>query len=166
MCLPLLAAVPALATLGAGAAGVGTAATIGGVSLSTIGAVGSLLGTGLSAISSVKQGQAQAASANYQAQMAERNAQIARQNSSMSAAAAEAQIAQQGMKDRAKFGAIKAAQAASGVDVNSGSAVDIQSSQAEMGELNAISLENCPYLINILVVNEMTFYEQIDSLVT
>lgn len=38
------------------------------------------------------------------------------------------------------MGAIKAAEAAGNVDVNSGSAVDVQSSAAALGELNAITI--------------------------
>ena len=46
------------------------------------------------------------------------------------------------LKAAERAGAIKAAQAASNVDVNSGSALDVRSSAAELGELNALTIRS------------------------
>lgn len=46
------------------------------------------------------------------------------------------------MKNAATAGSIKAAQAANGVDVNSGSNADVQASQRELGELDTETTEN------------------------
>ena len=72
--------------------------------------------------------------------MPQQNQQIALQNATAAGQAGEAQAAQAEQKTRAEVGAIKASSAASGVDVNSGSALDVQSSASELGELNAITI--------------------------
>lgn len=46
------------------------------------------------------------------------------------------------MKARATGGAIKAAEAANDIDVNSGSALDVQESQRRTGELDTLTTEN------------------------
>ena len=72
---------------------------------------------------------------NYNALMAQRNAQ-------MQAAQGEANLNIQNMKTRATAGAIAAQQGANGLDVNSGSNVDVKSSAAALGELNALTLKS------------------------
>ena len=73
---------------------------------------------GLKAIGSISGGYAAQAEANYQAQVADYNKKIASQVGSI-----EAENSM--MKTRAKAGAIKSGFAASGVDVNTGSAADV-----------------------------------------
>ncbi len=46
------------------------------------------------------------------------------------------------MKTRGQVGAIEASQAASNITVGSGSAVDVRSSAAEMGELDALTIRS------------------------
>lgn len=116
----------------------GASALAGGAS--TLGTIASIGGGLLGAIGSIAQGNASANAAEYQAKVAENNAQIARQNQEWSERSAITNEAAQGMKTRAQLGAIKAAQAASGVDVNTGSAVDVRSSAAELGQLDAINI--------------------------
>lgn len=96
----------------------------------------------LGAISSIKQGNAEAAAANYNAQVSANNAAIANKNAEYAGAEGEAAVQQQQLKTRAEVGAIKANQAAAGVDVNQGSPVDVRSSAAELGELNAITVRS------------------------
>lgn len=96
----------------------------------------------LSAIGSIQQGKQQAAAAKYNAQVQENNATIAKQNATFVAQEGAANTEREQMKTRATVGAIKAAQSANGVDVNTGSAVDVQSSAAELGELNAITVRS------------------------
>ena|SRR5581483_4640823 len=100
------------------------------------------LQTGMSMLGGMQQAQATAAADNFNAQVAAQNAKIARQQAVWITQAGEAQAAQQEMKTRATVGAIKAAEAASNIDVNSGSAVDVRSSAAELGQLDAITIRS------------------------
>lgn len=103
---------------------------------------GTIGGTAISAIGSEESGNAAAAASKYNSQVASENAQIATQNASMAGAAGEAQVGAEAQKTRSTVGAIKAAQAANGLDVNSGSAVDVRSSASELGELSAINIRS------------------------
>lgn len=94
------------------------------------------------AVGSYEQGQAQKQAYDYQAQVARNNAKIAQQNASWATQIGDTQAVNEGMKTRAQVGAIKAAQAASGIDVNTGSAVDVRSSASELGELNALTIRS------------------------
>ncbi len=130
---------PAIATsLGASAA---TAATLG-----TIGTVAS---TGMSVLGAIQnyQGakyQAKASSkANaYQAAVASNNAITARNNAALSAQEGAAQTEAAQLENRARVGAIKTNQGASGVDLNSESATDVRSSAAQTGQLSAINIRS------------------------
>lgn len=91
--------------------------------------------TAVQTIGSIEQGKAQAAAAKY-------NAQIATQNSAWSAAEGEQNAGVAGLKTQEQSGKIKVAQAANNIDVNSGSAVAVQKSQAEMGMLNEMNIRS------------------------
>ncbi len=106
------------------------ASVIGGVSLAS------------SALGSIAQGRAASQSAKYNAQIQQNNAQIAEQNSRLASEEGAANAAAASQKTRAEVGGIKAAQAANNLDVNKGSAVDVRSSAAELGELNAITIRS------------------------
>jgi hypothetical protein len=95
-----------------------------------------VIGAGVSAYGTMEAGQAQAAAANYQAQVQRNNAIIAEQNAQYAEKAGQVQAGTQSLKSAAAGGKIKAAQAASGVDVNTGSAVDVQEAQREGGKLD------------------------------
>lgn len=82
------------------------------------------------------------AEANYQAQVAANNATIARQNAAYASAAGSEQATEESLKGAAVGGRIKASQAANGIDVNSGSAVDVQVSQREASKLDTLNVEN------------------------
>lgn len=86
------------------------------------GAIGSLFG-----------GSAQSNMYKYQAGIAAMNAQIAQQNANYDLAVGEVQAQQSGMKTRAVIGATRAQQGASGLDVNTGTAVQVRASEAELG---------------------------------
>lgn len=96
-----------------------------------------VLGAASGAAGSIESGFAQANSANYQAAVARNNAQIAHQNALYSAGASSAQIQQQEEKGAQQQGNVRGGIAANGIDVNSGSAVDVQSSQREIGALDS-----------------------------
>jgi hypothetical protein len=95
-----------------------------------------IIGSVVSAVGQVANGMASAANAEYQSQVAANNAQIARQNATYSIQAGQAKAQQESMKQAQTGGLIKAAQAANGVDVNTGSNVDVQTSQREKGVLD------------------------------
>ena len=107
-----------------------------------VAAVATLASAGIGAYGAISSGVAQEQSARYNAEVALNNASIAKQNANLAGQAGEAQAEQSSMKTRAQVGAIKTAQAANGVDVNSGSAVDVRSSAAALGELNAINIRS------------------------
>lgn len=100
-------------------------------------ALASLVSTGAggitNAIGSLFGGSAQSNMYQYQAGIAAMNAQIAKQNASYDLAVGEVQAQQSGMKTRAVLGATRAAQGASGLDLNTGTAVQVRASEAELG---------------------------------
>lgn len=105
----------------------------------TIGAIGlgaSALGAGVSAFGSMQQGAAQQAMYQYQAGVARVNQQIAAQNAEWELKAGEVEAQQEGLKTRFGIGTAKTEQAASGLDVNSGSALATRQSMQEIGTYN------------------------------
>lgn len=94
-----------------------------------------VIGTGLSAIGSIAAGQAKQQAADYQAAVANNNARYARQVGQVDAENQKVSTGQ-------VIGAQKAAQAANGVDIGSGSALDVRTSAAELGELDALTIRN------------------------
>jgi hypothetical protein len=101
-----------------------------------------LVGAGISAGSSVLGGFAQQSSLNYQAQVARNNAITARQNAAYSASATAASVEQAGLKARAKSANLRAGLAAGNIDVNSGSAGDVQTSERLLGKLDTANVGN------------------------
>ena len=126
---------PAIPT--AGLLGFGGSFTAAG-----LGTAGSVLGSVVSGVGQLSSGNASLAAAKYNSQVASENAQIAQQNETWAAQAGEQQVGEQAQKTRATVGAIKAAQAANNVDVNSGSAVMLLPSAAALGELSALNIRS------------------------
>lgn len=110
--------------------------------LSAVSAVAGLAGAGLSAASAYSSSEAQSAQAAYQAQVAKNNATIASQDAKLDIQAGETAAVNKGLQTRAQVGQEKAAQGASGIDVNSGSAVDVRAGQASMGMLDALTIRS------------------------
>jgi len=110
--------------------------------LAIVSAVGGIIGTGMSAIGAYNSAQAQAASARYQAQVAQNNATIAEQNAVYTKQAGNSAAVDASLRARAALGARVAGQAASGIDVNSGSALDAQETEREVGVLNTERVVN------------------------
>ena len=104
-------------------------------------AVGAI-GAGVSAYGQVEQGQATAEAANYQAQVARNNELIANQNAAYSIQAGQAKAAATSLQGAQTMGKIKAGQAASGIDVNTGSAVGVQTSEREVSKLDTATVLN------------------------
>jgi hypothetical protein len=124
----------AVAPVAAGAAGGSILGPIGAV----LGAVGGAIG----AFGSYEGMEAQSRNAAFQAQVAANNAAIARQNFNLQIESGEGQVANKEMELRSQLGAQKAGQAASGVDVNSGSSVAARAGTAEFGTLDALTLRS------------------------
>jgi hypothetical protein len=102
-----------------------------------------LVGAGLNAVGTIEGGQATANSANYAAQVAANNAAVARNNAGYAEAAGQTSATATALKGAAQQGKIKTGQAASGVSVNTGSAVDVQASAHELNKLDtATDLHN------------------------
>lgn len=125
----------------AAGASASTAATIASVG-SAVGTIASIAGAGVGALGAIKQGQAEKSSAEYNAQIAANNAKLATQNAGFAAKEGEAQAEASSLKTRAQVGGIVANQGAAGVDVNTGSAVDVRSSAAQLGELSALDIRS------------------------
>ena len=95
-----------------------------------------ILGGVISAVGTIAGGIAQSNALKYQAQVAQNNAIIANQNAQYAIEAGQQKAAAQSLKEAEVGGAIKAAQAANNVDVNTGSNKEVQISQRMLGKLN------------------------------
>lgn len=111
----------------------GAAAGVIGIGLSIVGGV-------VNAIGKVREGQAQAAFARYQAQVARNNKIIADQNADWSMRAGRHEATIQGLRTREIAGQTKADIAASGIDVNSGSAVDVVNATRRAGMMDEATI--------------------------
>ena len=98
------------------------------------------IGTGVSMYGQEQQASAQAASASYAAKVASNNQILA--NNEAQDAIARGQVADQQKANQTAqlIGRDRAASAANGVDVNSGSAVALQSDSAGAGELDQLTI--------------------------
>lgn len=100
-----------------------------------------LIGAGLSAAGTVAGGFAQANTAAYQAKIAQNNAAIAEQNAQRAAQAGEQQAGDTSEKGAANLASIKTAIAANNLDVNSGSALNVEKSARATSQLNTLQTE-------------------------
>jgi hypothetical protein len=93
-------------------------------------------GAGAKAFGSFEGGEATQSASNYAAQVAANNAAIARQNANYAEEAGNSQASMVALKGAATSGKIKTGQAASGVNVNTGSAATVQQSQRVLSKLD------------------------------
>jgi hypothetical protein len=100
------------------------------------------IGAAVSAGGMVEQGRAQANAADYQAQVARNNALIAQQNATWTAQSGEAKVAAEGMKTAQRVGSAKAAQGASNIDVNTGSAANVRQAMGKVGATDALTIRS------------------------
>ena len=110
--------------------------------LAPVAGIAALAGAAVSAIGTIEGGEATQNMAAYQAQVAKNNQIIANQNAQYANEAGEAQAAATSLKGAAVAGKIKAGQAANNIDVNSGSAVNVQQSQREQAQLDTETVVN------------------------
>lgn len=101
-----------------------------------ISAISGIAGAGISAAGAISGGIAAKNQANYQAQIANNNAIIAEQNAVRTEQAGIAAGENQGRKGAAKEAGIKVAQASNGVDVNTGSASEVQAGERQTDQLD------------------------------
>lgn len=99
-------------------------------------------GTLLKAYGQTKQAGANAATDTYKAQVAENNAAIATQQAQWAGEEGDQSASAAALKTRATEGGIEANQAASGIDVNTGSAVQVQDSARILGKLDALTIRS------------------------
>ena len=92
-------------------------------------------------VSSYQQGKAQQAQYNYQAKVNEENAKIAQENANVQRQQGIEEARLQRIKAASTIGAQKTAMAANGVDITQGTAVDVISDTAAMGELDALQTQ-------------------------
>jgi hypothetical protein len=94
------------------------------------------------AVSTVAGGVASRNQANYAAEVAKNNQTIALQNAARAEQAGNVQAEASGRKGAARMGALKVQQAAAGVDVNTGTPVDVQVGQREINQLDTETVLN------------------------
>lgn len=97
---------------------------------------------GLTAASGVYTASAQRAAGRYEQQVAERNATIAEQQAEQAKQIGNIDEERQLRRVRAALGSQRAALAANGLDINSGSALDLQAETAGFGAADALNLRS------------------------
>jgi hypothetical protein len=102
-------------------------------------AAAALAGGAVTAFGKYEGLESQSANAAFQAQVAANSAAIERTNYKLQIESGEQEVANQEMQLRSQVGTQKAGQAASGVDVNSGSAAASRAGTAEVGTLDALT---------------------------
>ena len=107
---------------------------------SAVPAVLSLAGTGAKAAGQSKGGQNNAAMNQYQAQIARRNAAIQRMRADRAEKAGIAGADLESLRGAQTMGALVGKQAASGVQLNSGSNVDVRADVAKANKFNAANV--------------------------
>jgi hypothetical protein len=108
----------------------------------TVGLGASLAGGLLSAYGNQQQGAAQQQMYNYKAQVAKINADINRQNAAWARTKGDKEAEQYGMKAAQRAGQIRATQGASNIDVNTGSAREVQQSQAKIKDMDLATIRS------------------------
>lgn len=97
--------------------------------LATLSIGANAAGAGISAFGALSEGNSTADMYNYRAGMAAYNSRVARENRDYTLSTGERQALQYGLGARDRAGKIISAQAASGVDLESGSAVNVREGQ-------------------------------------
>lgn len=101
--------------------------------------VASVLSTTMGVVSSVQQGKAAQAQANYQAEINRRNAKKAQLNAEDKRQEGIEEARMTRLKTAQKIGLQQASLAANGVDVSEGTALDMIEDTSAMGELDALT---------------------------
>ena len=110
--------------------------------LPLVGGVVGAEGASVQAAGAEEVGGAEQTQADYQAQVAKVNAQIAGENATYAMAAGQEEAGIVGLQGAGQVGEIKAAQGASNIDVNTGSAEKVQESARAQNELSSEDILN------------------------
>ena len=102
----------------------------------------SAIGTGMSVIGQANRAQADAAQANYMAQVARNNQILADRNSALALQQGQVQEDRQRLKTAQLLGSQRAVLAAQGGDVNAGSNLDLLGDTARAGESDVQTIRN------------------------
>lgn len=134
-------AVGAIAATG-GAATPGVAAAAGGAGAGGMGLAGyaAIAGGTLSALGTIQQGMAAKQAADYEAEVAKQNVERAKISADQAKTKGDVEITQQRLRTAQSISNARAAGAARGVLVDSGSALDITTDLATSGEIDALML--------------------------
>ncbi len=97
----------------------------------------SILGAGTSVLGTLGKGDAAAQTAAYQSQIARNNAIAAQQQADAEIAAGQRQAEMKSLETASRTARLRVGMAANGVDISTGSAVDVQASERELGEIDA-----------------------------
>ena len=100
------------------------------------------IGTLMGAMGALQTGSATAAADKYNAAIATLNSGIAKQNATWAANAGDVQAGISSEAGRVNLGSMKANMGASGVDINSGSHVDVLASQAAKNQFDAMTIRS------------------------
>jgi hypothetical protein len=100
----------------------------------------SLASGGVGALGAIRSAQAQGDAYKYQAQVDLNNQQLAGYYANQTAAAGQAKLSEEQQKQAQQMSLIRASQAASGVDVASGSSEDVRRSQEILNNLDALTI--------------------------
>lgn len=109
-------------------------------SIAALGLVSTIAGGAMSASGAAAKGQADSQMYGYKAGLANLNAQINRQNADYAVASGGVNARRSGMNTGFTVANQKVAQAASGIDVNSGSAALTRESQREVGRMDQATI--------------------------
>lgn len=104
--------------------------------------VAGVLGGVAQGVGKLEEGAATSRAMGYKAQVAENNAKIAESNARSEIQAGETAAVNRGLRTRATVGQEKAVQGASGIDIGSGSAVDVRAGTAQTGMLDALTIRS------------------------
>lgn len=104
--------------------------------LAGVGMLSSIFGAFTQAAGATAAGQAQQQTDRFLSQQALYNSQVALQNAALAREQGEAQTMNYGLGASARMGQIKASQASSGLDINSGSALQVQKSQQLVSDID------------------------------
>jgi hypothetical protein len=104
------------------------------------------------------QGYSQYQSAQYNAQVAANNQKIAQQNAGIALQQGTVAEENQRLKTGGTISNIEAQQAASGINPNKGSALNVRSSAAETGELDALTIRSNALMKNWDYTNQANAY--------
>ncbi len=106
------------------------------LTLGTVAAVGSGIGGIVQGIGAKFSGEAQGAAYRYKAGVALLNKQINEQNANWALESGDIKAEEEGLKAREEIGQTKVVQAASGIDVNTGSAAAVRDTQTKVAQFD------------------------------